>query len=147
MFHKSYVIPATAVIFFAVPLFFTLFFGRTFCAGVCPLGAMQDLVLFKAFALKPWLQKSLGMIPYIYFGLTILYAATATDFIICRYDPFVGFFRFDATYSMFFLGGIFMLLSLFIGRPYCRFLCRLAIIRTSPSRICSRWLFLFLSKH
>jgi len=146
MFHQSYIIPATAVIFFAAPLLFTLFFGRTFCAGVCPLGAMQDLVLFKPIALKPWLQKSLGLIPYIYLGLAILYAATATDFIICRYDPFVGFFRFDATYSMFFLGGIFMLLSLFIGRPYCRFLCPYGVLLNLTSRVSRKHLTITPSK-
>ena len=135
MFHPGYVVPATVVLFFTVPLIFTLFFGRTFCAGVCPLGAMQDLVLYKPVSLKPWLQKTLGLIPYIYLGLAILYAATATDFIICRYDPFVGFFRFDATYSMFFLGGIFMLMSLFIGRPYCRFLCPYGVLLNLTSLV------------
>ncbi len=135
MFNPGYIIPATAVIFFAAPLLFTLFFGRTFCAGVCALGAMQDLVHFKPVALKPWLQKSLGLIPYIYLGLAILYAATATDFIICRYDPFVGFFRFDATFSMFFLGGIFIVMSLFIGRPYCRFLCPYGVLLNLTSLV------------
>jgi len=135
MFHPAYIIPATVVIFFSLPILFTLFFGRTFCAGVCPLGAIQDIVLFKPVKLKPWVQTALGLIPYIYLGLAILYAATATDFVICRYDPFVGFFRFDATFNMLFLGGIFLLVSLFIGRPYCRFLCPYGVLLNLTSRI------------
>ena len=41
---STYPVPLAVVAFFALPLGFALFFGRTFCAGVCPMGAMQDLV-------------------------------------------------------------------------------------------------------
>ena len=37
-------VPLAVVAFFALPLVFALFFGRTFCAAVCPLGAVQELV-------------------------------------------------------------------------------------------------------
>ena len=40
----TYAVPAVVVAFFTLPLVFTLFFGRTFCAAVCPLGALQELV-------------------------------------------------------------------------------------------------------
>ena len=118
IFHPAYSIPITAIAFFVLPLLFSLFFGRTFCAGVCPLGAIQDFFLFKPMKLKSWLQTVLGMIPFIYLGLSILYAATSTDFIICRYDPFVGFFRLDASASMFFLGGVFLFISILFGVVY-----------------------------
>jgi hypothetical protein len=32
----TYAIPITALLFFLLPLVFSLFFGRTFCAGACP---------------------------------------------------------------------------------------------------------------
>ena len=35
---------AAVIAIFALPLVFTLFFGRSFCASVCPLGAVQELV-------------------------------------------------------------------------------------------------------
>ena len=135
LFHPDYQIPFTAVAFFVIPLVYTLFFGRTFCAGVCPLGAIQDLFVIKPYSLKSWVNAMLGMFPFIYLGLAVLYAATATDFVICRYDPFVGIFRLDATFFMFTLGGIFLLTSVFIARPYCRFLCPYGVLLNLFSRL------------
>jgi NosR/NirI family nitrous oxide reductase transcriptional regulator len=135
LFNPEYQIPLLAIAFFLVPLFFTLFFGRTFCAGVCPLGAIQDIVALRPVSLKGWVQSLLGLIPFIYLGLAILYAATATDFVICRYDPFVGFFRFSGPFMMMAIGGSLLLLGVFIARPYCRFLCPYGVLLNLVSRI------------
>jgi ferredoxin len=135
IFNSTYVIPITAIAFFLLPLIFTLFFGRTFCGGVCPFGAMQDLVAFRPQKLGVRLNSVLGLIPYIYLGLAILFAATGSDFIICRYDPFVGIFRFDASFGMFIFAGILLLLGIFIARPYCRFLCPYGVLLNWISRV------------
>jgi NosR/NirI family transcriptional regulator, nitrous oxide reductase regulator len=134
LFNSSYHIPITVIAFFIIPLVYTLFFGRTFCAGVCPLGAIQDIFALKPYDLKSWVQKTLGLIPFVYLGLAILYAATSSDFVICRYDPFVGFFRMDATFFMFSIGGIFLITSVFIARPYCRFFCPYGVLLNLISR-------------
>jgi ferredoxin len=134
LFNSEYSIPITVVAFFVLPLVYTLFFGRTFCAGVCPLGALQDIFAFKPMPIKSWLEKVLGIIPFIYLGLAILYAATSTDFIICRYDPFIGFFRLDASFMMFIIGAILLLIGVFIARPYCRFLCPYGALLNLVSR-------------
>ncbi len=136
---SSYVIPLTAIAFFILPLIFTLFFGRTFCAGVCPFGAIQDLISFKPQKLGTRLTTVMSLIPYIYLGLAVLYAATQTDFIICRYDPFVGIFRFDASIGMFIFAGTFLISGVFIARPYCRFLC--------PYGVLLNWISRFSWKH
>ncbi len=146
LFDPGYAIPFTVIAFFVVPLLFALFFGRTFCAGVCPLGAIQDLVAFKPLTIKPWIAAMLGLIPFIYLGLAVLYAATATDFIICRYDPFVGFFRLDASFLMFAIGGIFLLAGVFIARPYCRFFCPYSVLLNWMSRLSFRHLTITPSK-
>jgi ferredoxin len=140
LFNPEYSIPVTVILFFAIPIIFTLFYGRTFCAGVCPLGAIQDVFLYKPISLKPWLLKVLGLIPFIYLALAVLYAATATDFVICRYDPFVGFFRLDATFMMFSIGAILLLIGVFIARPYCRFLCPYGVILNMVSRVSKKHL-------
>lgn len=137
---SSYHIPWIVIAFFALPLLFSLFFGRIFCAGVCPLGAIQEIVAVKPLNLKPWVQKVLGLIPFIYLGLAILYAATSTEFIICRYDPFVGIFRFDGTFMMFVIGGILLLVGVFIARPYCRFLCPYSVLLNWTSRFSAKHL-------
>jgi NosR/NirI family transcriptional regulator, nitrous oxide reductase regulator len=124
----GYAISLTALAFFVLPLLFALFVGRVFCAGVCPLGALQELIIIKPISIPKGLQKVLALIPFVYLGLAVLYAATATDFIICRYDPFIGIFRLDATYTMLLLGGSFIFLGMFVARPYCRFLCPYAVL-------------------
>lgn len=124
----GYAISFTALAFFILPLVFALFAGRIFCAGVCPLGAIQELIILKPISIPKGLQKALSLIPYLYLGLAILYAATKTDFIICRYDPFIGIFRMDATYQMLLLGGSFIILGMFVARPYCRFLCPYGVL-------------------
>jgi len=138
LFHPEYQVPVTALAFFILPLIFTLFFGRTFCAGVCPLGAIQDIVALRPMKLRPWIQTTIGIIPFIYLGLSILYAATETDFIICRYDPFVGIYRLNAPFMMFAIGGMLLLVGIFIARPYCRFLCPYGVILNLLSRISKR---------
>ena len=100
----NYGISWAALLFFIIPLVFALFSGRTFCAGACPLGAIQDVVVYKPIELPLALRRGLEMIPYLYLGLAILYAATGTDFIICRFDPFVGIFRMDGPFTMIVLG-------------------------------------------
>jgi len=138
IFHSDYNIPVTVIGFFMIPLIFTLFFGRTFCAGICPLGAIQDLVVFKPLSLKSWANTLLGLFPFIYLGLAVLYAATATDFIVCRYDPFIGIFRFNGRFNMFVIGGIFLLTGIFIARPYCRFFCPYGVLLKLASRFSNK---------
>lgn len=135
LFQPGYKIPVTVLAFFILPLIFSLLFGRVFCAGVCPLGAIQDLFVWKPIQLRSWLQSLLGLIPFIYLGLAVLYAATATDFVICRYDPFIGIFRMDGTFTMIALGVIFLLTSVFVARPYCRFFCPYGVLLNLTSRI------------
>jgi NosR/NirI family transcriptional regulator, nitrous oxide reductase regulator len=138
IFDAGYAIPLTVVAFFIIPLVFTLFFGRTFCAGVCPFGAMQDLVAFAPQKLGFRMNAVLGLIPYFYLGLAVLYASTGTDFIICRYDPFVGIFRFNASFGMFIFAGTLLVSGIFLARPYCRFLCPYGVLLNWFSRFSRR---------
>lgn len=134
----GYTISLVALLFFLIPLIVALFFGRIFCAGACPLGAIQDLIILKPISLPVWLRKTLGIIPFIYLGLAVLYAVTKTDFIICRYDPFVGIFRMKASFHMIVLGISFLILGLFVARPYCRFFCPYGVLLNWMSRF-SKW--------
>lgn len=135
IFDSSYAAPLFVLGFFLVPLVSTLFFGRTFCAAVCPLGAVQDLVLVRPVSVPGWLEKSLRLLAYVYLGAAVLFAATGSAFIICRYDPFVSIFRLSGNLSVLILAGCFLLAGMFIGRPYCRFLCPYGVILRQLSRI------------
>jgi len=130
----TYAISITALAFFLLPLVFTLLFGRTFCASACPLGVIQDLVILKPISISYRTRRVLGLIPYLYLSLAVLYAVTGTDFVICRFDPFVGIFRMDAEFHMIVLGILFLLMGMFVGRPYCRFLCPYGVLLSWMSR-------------
>lgn len=142
----NYGMSVVALLFFIIPLVFALFTGRTFCAGACPLGAIQDVVVQKPIQLPVALQRALGMIPYLYLGLAVLYAATGSDFIICRYDPFIGIFRMDAPFTMVVLGLGFLLVGIFVARPYCRFFCPYGVLLNWMSRFSRRHLTITPSK-
>jgi ferredoxin len=119
----GYALPLTAAAFFFLPLIVALFAGRSFCSGVCPHGALQDLVLVKPVRVPQWLEEGLGVFPYIYLGAAVLFAVTGSAFVICQYDPFVPLFRLSGRTLMVVAGGALLLLGMFVGRPYCRFLC------------------------
>jgi NosR/NirI family nitrous oxide reductase transcriptional regulator len=135
LFDGAYVLPLTVALFFALPLAFALFYGRVFCAGVCPLGAAQDVVLIKPVKVPGALAQALGLLPYLYLGLAVLAVLNGSGFLICRYDPFVSFFRRSGPMTMLVTGAVIIGLSTFVGRPYCRFLCPYAVLL----RLCSRW--------
>jgi ferredoxin len=119
----GYAVPVGVLVFFVLPLAFALFAGRTFCAGVCPHGALQDLVLLKPVNVPSWLEHGLSIVPFVYLGAGVLFAATGSAFIICEYDPFVPVFRMSGR-ALMVLGGAGLLgVGVFVGRPYCRFLC------------------------
>lgn len=138
VFDPSYTIPLAVVGFFVLPLLFTLFFGRTFCAAVCPLGVVQELVALRPVRVPAWLDHALGLLAYVYLGLAVLFAATGTAFVICWYDPFVGFFRLGGSINMLILGGCFLAVGIFVGRPYCRYLCPYGAILGLLSKV-SKW--------
>jgi ferredoxin len=125
----------TTVLFFVLPLAATLLFGRTFCASVCPLGAIQELLLLRPTTVPSWLAAGLGILPVVYLALALLYASTGSAYVICRYDPFVGLFRFGATWNMLVVGGSIVLIGVFVGRPYCRFLCPYGVLLGWASKL------------
>ena len=128
LFDSGYAIPISAAIFFIAPLVAALFWGRVFCGAVCPLGAIQDAVLIHPIKVPRWLESALRLMAYAYLGAGVLFAATGAAFIICRYDPFIGFFRLSGNWNVLILGTSLLLIGLFVGRPYCRFLCPYGIL-------------------
>lgn len=120
---NGYAVPFAVMAFFLLPLGFALFFGRVFCGTACPLGALQDLVAIRPARVHPGLERGLGVLPYVWLAVGAFFAYEGAAFLICEYDPFVGFFRLSMRSSVFWLSIGFLALSLFVGRPYCRFLC------------------------
>ena len=139
LFNESYALPLTALLFFLIPLVFALLYGRQFCTGACPLGAIQELTGIYPVRIPRSVEVFLSSVPYIYLALAILFAATDSHFIICKYDPFIGLFRLNASATMVVFGILLLLAGLFVNRPYCRFLC--------PYGVLLAWFSRFSGKH
>jgi polyferredoxin len=136
------------IAFFFLPLAATLLFGRVFCGGVCALGAVQDLVLVRAVAVPKALDRTLGAVKYVYLGLAVLFAGWGVHlavggwrldvgrrFLICEWDPFIGLFRITGPFHMLAIGAAFIVGGMFVGRPYCRWLCPYGGVLALLSRV------------
>ena len=130
-----YLLPWTIVAFFTLPLAFALFFGRTFCGAVCPLGTLQEMFVIRPLRLPLWLERPLRLGPYLVLGLAIVVTASGGGYMICRYDPFVGFFRLGGPFVILVFGGVLLILGTVVGRPYCRFLCPYSVLLNACSRL------------
>jgi ferredoxin len=138
LFNADYTVPLLTIFFFIAPLVVTLLFGRSFCAGVCPLGAVQDLTLIKPVKVPAWLEHTLRYLAYVYLSLAVWLAAMGSSFVICKYDPYVAVFRRNGNLNILIMGGILLIIGFFVGRPYCRFLCPYGVILRQLSRL-SKW--------
>ena len=119
----TYSMPWNVLLFFLLPVVFALIFGRVFCSGVCPIGALQELVNVRNGKMNKAVEAVLGLLPWLYLILTILFAATRSQFLICRFDPFIGIFRLGGDMGLLVFGIVLLVISVFTGRPFCRFLC------------------------
>jgi NosR/NirI family transcriptional regulator, nitrous oxide reductase regulator len=136
--NSAYAVPIVVTAFFVLPLAVALFAGRAFCAGVCPHGALQDLLLLKPLQVPAWLEQGLSVVPFLYLGAGVWFAASGSAFIICEYDPFVPIFRLSGSFFILSVAAVFLVASLFIGRPYCRFLCPYGALLKMASSV-SKW--------
>ncbi len=145
---SRYVMSLSALAIFFLPLIITLLFGRIFCGGVCPLGAIQDLVVVRPLKVPLKLDRALRWLQFIYLGAAVFFAGWGLHlslgawkinigqrFLICEWDPFIPIFRRSGPMSMVAIGIAFVLAGMFIGRPYCRWLCPYGGILSILSRI------------
>lgn len=138
MGSTGYAVPIGVMLLFLLPLIFSLFFGRVFCASVCPLGAAQEMVIIRPVQVPRGVKNFLSILPYVYLGTAVVLAYTGADYIICRWDPFIGFFRMGANFNMFIFGGLVLAVGTVVARPYCRFLCPYSVLLKWTSFL-SKW--------
>ncbi len=128
----------TTLLFFALPLVFALYTGRSFCAGVCPLGAIQDLVLLRPVRVPSAIDEPLRLLRHLYLSVGILLAATATAYLVCMQDPFIAIFRFGGPVGPVLFGLGLLAIGTVAGRPYCRYLCPYGVLLGWAARISRR---------
>ncbi len=97
-----------------------------YCTWICPFGSLQELagkVCKKKWKISPILVKALDTFRQLLWVvlLTLLFAGWGTSWI--DYEIFTSFIVESASWIIIAVGGLFVVLSLFISRPFCRFVC------------------------
>ncbi len=98
----------------------------SYCAYHCPFGAAQELVSLtrsKKITLPPNVARRLAKgREIILFGLlTLMWCGVG--FSLLDYELFSAFILQSASIGILIAAALFLLLSIFINRPYCRFVC------------------------
>ena len=132
---ETYILPLSALLFFILPVLFTFLFGRLFCSGVCPFGALQELVNIRNYKIPRAICSVLELIPWLYLIFAILFAVTRSRFIICHFDPFIGIFRLGGDIELIVFGVALLVMAIFTGRPFCRFICPYGALLSLFSRV------------
>ncbi len=98
----------------------------SYCHIHCPMGAAQELLgrlPLPRVKIKPGLAKFLNNLRY-YILITLLFIMwLGVGFDLMNYEIFSAFIFESASNVVLIMAGIFLILSLFIQRPYCRFIC------------------------
>lgn len=118
-------IPAALML---VSAFIYPFFGKPnhYCNWICPYGSLQEL-LGKCCPVKLKIPQKVNRLlmhfrDILWFALMwLLWTGLWFDWM--EYEPFAAFFFRDASAITLSIAGAFLLLSLFVQRPYCRFVC------------------------
>ncbi len=109
----------------------------SYCHIHCPLGSAQALLgklPVKRLKLSPKINKALGQVRnYVLIALIFtMWAGVAADLV--NYELFSLFMLGAASTVVLVLGAIFLLLSIFIPKPYCRFVCPTGAMLTALQR-------------
>ena len=103
-------------------------FGRSghYCANVCPLGSAQELMgklSHRKLAVGKKTQKALMVFRLLLWGVLMLLMLGGITIGWMDYELFTAFIYSSASVVMLVVAVLILVLSVFIGRPYCRFVC------------------------
>ncbi|MBU0955444.1 MAG: 4Fe-4S binding protein [Spirochaetes bacterium] len=110
----------------------SVLFGNAFCGWLCPFGSIQEYlsrlgskITRRKLRLPVWLDRWLSLFRYVLLGL-LLAGVWQLWFFNDPYTTFLAVldanFAYIATGSILFLTA-FLVLSMFMDRPFCRYLC------------------------
>lgn len=104
-----------------------LFTSKSFyCAHLCPFGASQELagkIRKKKIKLSPGIKQFLATLQEKVFAVIMLLLFTGVSFDLTNVEPFSAFLFGTASIPVIVLASIFLILSIFIPRPWCRYAC------------------------
>ncbi len=121
-------------------LFLTLFLGPVLCGWVCPLGTVQEFLEKLGRKLFPknynkfvpsGIDNLLRYIRYFVLIAVIILTARELTLVFLDYDPYFALFNFwsdEVTRSALVVLILVLIFSIFIERPWCKYLCPLGAL-------------------
>ncbi|MHB1414699.1 MAG: 4Fe-4S binding protein [Chloroflexota bacterium] len=119
-----------------VPVVATLLFGRLYCGWVCPAGALQELVHLRRWERKvpPALDRWLKLGKYVTFVALIAAVRILGEPVFEGLDPFKAAFNLGGETVPLVGLALIVGVSVFVYRPWCRYLCPVAAVFAVASR-------------
>jgi len=102
-----------------------LLFGNIYCGWVCHKGGIQEFLFRRSLRLRvpERLDKNLRLLRYTLLVLVLAFPVLKGEKIFNKVDPFKVLFNLDGPMPILILLGFVLLASIFVYRPYCRYLC------------------------
>jgi ferredoxin-type protein NapH len=127
----------STIIILAVPIVFSLLWGRLFCGWICPMGAVQEFLSpdQNNRVIPMVADQVLKYLKYLIFIVVAYFTWKNGQNFWNNYDPAQTLFTFRGSLQAgLILTGI-LLLSAFISRPFCKYLCPLGALLAVISKI------------
>ncbi|MHB1314652.1 MAG: 4Fe-4S binding protein [Christensenellales bacterium] len=128
-------IHSSAFILMILGILTAVLFGSIFCGYICPFGTFQEWLgklgrkLFpKKFnhIIPPKIDRVLRYLRYVVLALIVYLTAVTATLVFQAYDPYYALFNFFTTevaLSAYIVLGAFIVLSLIVERPWCKYFC------------------------
>jgi len=102
--------------------------GRSghYCANICPFGSAQELagkLSRRKLRITPRVLKLLSVLRNLLWGVLMALLLTGTYTAWVDYELFTAFLYSSASVWVMVLAALFLVLSVWVPRPYCRFVC------------------------
>lgn len=102
--------------------------GRSghYCANICPFGSAQELagkLSRRKLRITPRILKALSVLRNLLWGVLMALLLTGTCTAWVDYELFTAFLYSSASVWVMVLAALFLVLSVWVPRPYCRFVC------------------------
>ena len=102
--------------------------GRSghYCANICPFGSAQELagkLSRRKLRITPRVLKLLSVLRNLLWGVLMALLLTGTCTAWIDYEMFTAFLYSSASVWVTVLAALFLVLSVWVPRPYCRFVC------------------------